>query len=407
MTRFIYTAEKHDGEVYKRTAEANDRFELYALIRREGGHLLHMEEDHSDTWWSFEYWNSRIGSVSDQDKVLFARNISSMLGAGLPLSRALSVVERQAKAGKLKTVIGEVSELVRHGSAFHEALGQFPSVFSPLVVAMVRAGVEGGDLPNSLKLAADQTERMLLLKKKIKGAMLYPSIIVVAIIGIGTLLMTQVVPTLASTFEQMHAKLPTPTLIVIGTSNFLTQHFMLAFGGLVGIVVLTMLGLRTERGKRLRDKMLLHLPVIGDLNRELNAARTARTLASLLSAGVDVLTALSITHDIVQSADYKAVIQAAQEGVSQGEVLSRTFMRSVDLYPPFVGEMIAVGEETGQVSEMLKRVATYYEEEVDRKTKDMSAIIEPLLMLFIGIVVGFFAVSMIAPIYQITGNIAG
>lgn len=407
MARFIYTAEKNDGEVYKRTAEASDRFELYSTIRREGGHLLHLEEDKSDKWWSFQYWNARIGSVSEQDKVLFARNVSSMLSAGLPLTRALSVIERQTKGARFKNILEQVGDEVRHGSTMHDALAQFPLVFSSLLVAMVRAGEEGGDLPTALQLAADQSERMLLLKKKVKGAMIYPAIILVAICVIAVLLMTQVVPTLAATFEQMHAKLPAPTRVVIGISNFLTGYPIIALVGFAVVVIGSVAFLRTRKGKRFKDYMLLHLPAIGEINRELNAARTARTLASLLSAGVDVVTALTITQDIVQNENYKQVIAAAGNGIAQGEPLSKFFVRASHLYPVFVGEMIAVGEETGQVPEMLKRVGAYYEEEVDRKTKDMSAIIEPVLMLLIGAVVGFFAISMISPIYSITSNIGG
>ncbi len=405
MTQFVYTAEKNDGSVYKRSAEAADRFELYAMIRREGAHLLHVEEDMSSEWWSFDYWNARIGTVSEQEKVLFARNLSSMLSAGLPLPRALAVIEKQSKGGKLKSVVNKISDEVRHGSTMHDALAQFPTTFSSLLVAMVRAGEEGGDLPGALALSADQTERMLTLKKKVRGAMMYPSIILIAIFGIGALLMTQVVPTLAATFIQMHAQLPVSTVVVIAISDFLTHHTMLFFGGVALLIGGFIAGVRTAKGKRIKDYILLHTPVIGEMIRELNAARTARTLASLLSAGVDVVTALTITRDIVQDNSFKNVIASAAEGISAGEPLSRSFVRRADLYPPFVGEMIAVGEETGQVPEMLKRVGSYYEDEVDRKTKDMSAIIEPVLMLLIGAVVGFFAVSMIAPIYQLSSNI--
>jgi type IV pilus assembly protein PilC len=235
--------------------------------------------------------------------------------------------------------------------------------------------------------------------------MIYPCIILFAIFGIGIVMMISVVPTLASTFAQSNAVLPLSTRIVIGISNILVQYTVLVLIGMVGFVALIGVGLRTTPGRRISDFVMLHLPLIGVLVREVNAARTARTLSSLFSSGVDVLTSLEITADVVQNSYFREVIKIAEQGVRSGEALSVAFIRREDLYPAFVGEMMSVGEETGQTKEMLQRLAVYYEEQVDHKTKDMSTIIEPFLMIFIGAAVGFFAVSMIAPIYQMTQNI--
>jgi type IV pilus assembly protein PilC len=249
-------------------------------------------------------------------------------------------------------------------------------------------------------------ERMYDLKKKVKGALIYPAIILVAIIGIGIVMMIYVVPTLAATFEQSHAQLPFTTQVVIDMSNFLSQYTFLAISGMIGFVVLVYAIARTTSGSRAFDFIFLHTPVIGNLVREVNAARTARTLASLLSSGVDVLTSLSIVREVLQNSYFKEVIDEAQKEVGAGQELSVVFARREDLYPPFVGEMMAVGAETGATNEMLKRIATYYEDNVDRSTKDMSTIIEPFLMIIIGCAVGFFAISMITPIYQLSSNIS-
>ena len=235
--------------------------------------------------------------------------------------------------------------------------------------------------------------------------MIYPSIILIAIVGIGTIMMVTVVPTLAETFAASHATLPMSTQVIIGISNVLKQYTVLVAIGVVAFFILITALLRTAVGKRSADYLTLHLPVVGELVREVNAARTARTLSSLRSSGVDVLASLAITHDVVQNTYFRDVLQSAQQSVRSGQQLSAVFSQHENLYPPFVGEMMAVGEETGTTNDMLKRLAIYYEDQVDRKTKDMSTIIEPFLMLFIGAVVGFFAVSMIAPIYQMTQNI--
>ncbi len=405
MARFTYTAQKNDGEVYKGVAVAQDRFELYNIIRREGGHLLSLQVDKSQNTFNPMYWLGKLTTVPEQQKILFARNLGVMLGAGLPLSRALAVIERQTKDSHLVQAISEISSDVRHGTTLHESLGKFPSIFPRLTVAMVRAGEEGGDLSSSLVVASEQMEHASDLKKKIRGAMIYPAIILFAIIGIGILMMIYVVPTLAQTFEEMGSELPFATKVILWISDFLVNNTIVAFGGIVVGGLLITSYFRTKQGKRFKDFAFLRMPVVGEMVREVNAARTSRTLASLLSSGVGILPALEIAEDVVQNSYFKEVIAEARKSVGDGDPLSKTFTRREDLYPPFVGEMMSVGEETGQTPDMLKRMAQYYESEVDRKTKDMSTIIEPVLMLLIGGMVGFFAISMIMPIYGISQHI--
>jgi type IV pilus assembly protein PilC len=248
-------------------------------------------------------------------------------------------------------------------------------------------------------------ERASDLKKKIRGAMIYPAIILFAIVVIGILMMLYVVPTLSQTFTEMNVELPLATKIVLAASGFIVNYTFFAIGGMALAVVLIVSLLRTKEGRRFKDYMFLQLPVIKEMVREVNAARTARTLSSLLASGVGILPALEIAADVVQNSYFKEVITQAQKSVSAGDPLSKTFGRREDLYPPFVGEMMSVGEETGQTPDMLKKLATYYESEIDRKTKDMSTIIEPVLMLLIGGMVGFFAISMIMPIYSIGSHI--
>ena len=405
MAHFSYTATKGNGEAYVGTSEAGDRFELYQAIRREGGHLVSVTEDKNNKFLSLTYWNLKLSHVGEYEKILFARNLGAMLSAGLALTRALAVIERQTKNAKLTYVVSQVGTDVRHGDNLNTALSKFPDVFPNVFIAMVKAGEESGDLTGALSTVADQMERMYDLKKKIRGALIYPVIILLAMVGISFLMMVEVVPTLASTFAEMKATLPLSTRVVIAISNVLKDYTLYALMGAMAFAAGIYGILQTKRGRRGYEFAILHVPVIGGLVREVNAARTARTLASLLSAGVDVMTALTIAGKIVQNSYFREVIGAAREAVGAGEPLSTTFVRREDLYPAFVGEMMSVGEETGATADMLKRLAVYYEMEVDRKTKDMSTIIEPFLMLLIGAGVGFFAVSMITPIYQMSQNI--
>ncbi len=391
--------------MYKGIAEAKDRYELFAQIRHEGARVISVTLDNSNSKLSIHYWNSRITSVPEMEKITFAQTLSAMLTAGLSLSRAISVIERQTRNPRFSRTLAAIESDVRRGSQLNEALAAFPTLFSKLFISMVRAGEESGDLPGALKVVGEQMERSYTLKKKVRGAMIYPSIILIAIGGISVLMMTQVVPTLASTFRELGADLPKSTQFMIGMSDFLVQHSILALLLLGGFVALVVGALRFEGGKRTRDFLVLHIPLIGPLVKEINAARTARTLGSLLSAGVDMVTTITITADVVQNSYFKEVLQMAQKGVQQGEPLSKWFMLNEKLYPPLVGEMMSVGEETGDLTHMMQNLAVFYEEEVSRKTKDMSTIIEPFLMILIGGAVGFFAMSMVTPIYSLSDAI--
>ncbi len=401
--KYTYTARREEnGETYRGVASAKDRFELYAYIRREGGAPISVQEDTGSSPLSFSYWNVRFATVPEHDKIIFAHTLAAMLKAGLALSRALSVLERQNKNAKFSYVLSQVGSDVRRGETLHASLAKFPNTFSRLFISMVRAGEESGDVSGALQVVSDQMDRMYALGKKVRGALIYPAIILIAIFGIGILMMVEVVPTLAATFEELGTELPASTQAVIGLSNMLVEHTVSVILGAILAICGIVLALRTDMGRRARDTLFLRMPLIGNLVKELNAARTARTLSSLLSSGVDVISAISITHDVVQNSYFKEILKKAESGVQRGELLSKPFAANERLYPPLVGEMIAVGEETGDLPGMLTNLAVFYEEEVSRKTKDMSTIIEPFLMILIGAAVGFFAISMVQPIYSLS-----
>lgn len=391
--------------MYTGVAEARDRFDLYGVVRREGGTIVSVTEDNTTNIWSVRYWNAKITSVPEHEKITLARNLGAMLKAGLPLSRALSVTERETRNPRLGAAVAQISSDVRRGEALHASFAKFPSLFPKLFVAMVRAGEEAGDLPGALSVISEQMERSYTLKKKVKGALIYPVIILVAIVGIGALMMVKVVPTLAQTFSELKAELPSSTKLIIAISDALMNNTLAVVSAVSLAALIGIVSARTPVGRRGLDALFLHMPIIGGMVREVNAARTARTLSSLLAAGVDMITTISITREVVQNSYFRDILERASVGVERGEPLSAAFSRAAKLYPPLVAEMIAVGEETGQLGPMLTRLALFYEDEVDRKTKDMSTIIEPFLMVFIGGAVGFFAVAMISPIYQLSQNI--
>jgi len=329
-----------------------------------------------------------------------------MLKAGLTIIRALSVIERQSSNPKLKGVIRQVVEKINNGEQFGGALKEYPDVFSDLYVAMIKAGEEGGSLAEALQTLAIQMERASNLTKKVKGAMIYPAIVITVMVIIAILMMIYVMPQITDVFKGMDKELPATTQFLITVSDFLVAHTIVTLVGMVGFVVGFVYLLKTKIGRTVSSWVIVRLPAIGTMAKETNAARTARTLSSLLDSGVDVIQSIEITEEVVQNVFYKEILREARTRVEKGTALSEVFVERKDLYPILVGEMILVGEETGQIAGMLKELAQFYETEVERKTKDLSTIIEPILMVLIGAGVGFFALAMIAPIYSISDGLS-
>jgi len=405
MAKYRIIAVTKEGEKYNEVVDAADRFAVYRDLRGRGDRVIELKEEGKHTMFSLEFLTGIFESVPQDEKVILARNLAAMLEAGLTTSRALSVMERQASSKRLRRVLGSVIAEVRRGSPLSQAFMQFPDVFSPLMVSMVHAGEESGKLSGSLRVVAMQMEKANNLTKRIRGALMYPSIVLLAMVGIAILMLIYVVPTLSATFKELGADLPPTTQFVIGASAFFVAYPLLVLGGMALFVVLFIWASKTPPGRRALDWLFLRIPVIHMLVVETNAARTTRTMASLLSSGVDVILSISIARDVVQNSFYQEVLLEAEAAVTKGGQLSQVFTKYPFLFPPMVSEMMAVGEETGRLSDLLAETARFYEESVEQQTKDLSTIIEPFLMLFIGAAVGFFALSMIAPIYSLSSAI--
>lgn len=408
MPIFTYTGEDKEGKSVTNTVTATDRFDVYALAREQGHTVANIGSSSKFSikkYFNVEKINYHLSRVKQDELVMVTRNLGSMLNAGLTVSRALSVIERQSRNPRLKGVVKQIIEKINAGGQFFEALKGHPSVFDDLFVAMIRAGEESGTLADSLKVLAVQMERSSNLKKKIKGAMMYPSIVITVMVIIGILMMIYVMPKITAVFKGAGQELPATTKFLIAASDFMVNYTAVALGGLALIIATVFYFLRSKWGKISTSWIIPKLPVIGTMAKETNAARTARTLSSLLNSGVDVMQSIEITEEVVQNVFYKKILKEARARVEKGTALSEVFIERSDLYPILVGEMILVGEETGQIAGMLNELAEYYETEVERKTKDLSTIIEPLLMVFIGGGVGFFALALIAPIYSIGESI--
>jgi type IV pilus assembly protein PilC len=406
MSHFKFKAKKPTGEIYTAERDAEDRYELYRLIRESGDEIIMADEKKLSGKFHIKLKNDGTsGRVKAIEKINFARNLGAMIEAGLPLSRALSVLERQSHNKRFQFLLADIASEINKGNTFAEALKKFPKVFPSIFTSMVHAGEQSGTLAESLKTVGVQLDRSYALERRIKGALIYPAVIVTVMAIIGVLMMIFVVPTLMKTFTEVNLTLPLPTRIVLGISNTIQYQGLWLILGVIVIVGVFLWWSKQKSGKNYIHKFILRIPIIGPLVQEVNTARTSRTLSSLISAGVNVLDSVIITAEVIQNVHFRAVLLRASEAIKKGQPMSDVFAGDGKLYPVFFSEMMNVGEETGKTSDMLLGVAHYYEEDVEQKTKDMSTVIEPILMVIIATAVGFFAIAMISPMYSLVDAI--
>ncbi len=405
MSHFIFKAKKASGEVYKGEKDANDHYELYKILRDQGEEVVEFKEKRSSKGFNINLSFSFFDKVKTIEKINFARNLAAMLEAGLALSRALVIIERQSRSKAFKKAVANLIQEVDKGVTLSDSMSKQKKVFPQLFIAMVHAGEQSGTLTESLKIVALQMESAHDLDKRVKGAMMYPAVIVLTMIIIGILMMIYVVPTLLSTFAELKVKLPPTTQFVLTVSNLFQHHGLFMLIVIVVSVSFLFWWSKRESGRAFIHAFVLKIPVIGALVQEVNTARTARTMSSLLSSGVDIVESINITATVVQNIYFRKALEKASLAIKNGELMSKTFNQYTKYYPLFFVEMISVGEETGKTGEMLFGVAKYFEDDVNHKTKDMSTIIEPVLILMIGGAVGFFAVAMIQPMYSLVGSV--
>ncbi len=402
---FAYKAKSKNGEIIEGVMDSTDRYVLSRELRGRGLTPLSVYVKEEDSLNPNALFNKLFAKVSNAELIIFSKNLSGMLKAGLSLHRALSVLEKQTKNPLLKEILIGLGSDINMGMSLSQGLSKYPKVFSNLFVSMAKAGEESGNLANALSDIEVNLEKAYSLNSKIKGALIYPGVIVSAMVVIGILMFAFVVPTLAGTFKELGVELPVTTQIIIATGNFFSENLILTFLILFVAVFSLVALLKSKFAVKYVDYLVVRLPLVGLLARELNTARTARTMSSLLVSGVSITRALDITKDVVQNIYYKKVLDQAKVLIEKGSPFSEAFKANPNLYPVMMSEMIQVGEETGKLSDMLHDIAFFYETEIENKTKNLSTIIEPILMVLIGGGVGFFAISMISPLYSILNNI--
>lgn len=406
MPRYFYTARSPKGEPKAGTLGAKDKSELAKILRQEGYFLVSAALEEAEIKKrKFEISLPFLAKVGLKEKMFFTRNLKVMIAAGLPLPRSLKILAEQSKSKKFRASLNDVREEIIKGTSFSQALSRHPDIFSELFQNMIKVGEEAGTLEEVLSVLTTQMEREHELKSKVLSAMIYPAVIIVAMVGIGVLMLVMVVPKLAETFTELHIELPLTTQFVIFLGTFLAKRWYIGILIIIALIVLFRTGRKTKIGKRLIDFSILKVPIISALIKKTNSAYTTRTLSSLIIAGVPIVRSLEIVSGALGNVYFRESMAQAAERVREGEKLSEVLKPYRNLYPLIVLQMIEVGEETGETSNVLGKLAEFFEEEVTTTTKNLSAIIEPVLMLLIGGAVGFFAISMVQPIYSMLGAI--
>lgn len=344
-------------------------------------------------------------SVSGRDIVIFTRQLATMIDAGLPIVQCLDVLATQSPNKKLRNIVRQLKEEVESGSTFTDALRKHGKYFDDLYTNMVAAGEVGGILDSILNRLAGYMEKAMKLKSKIKGAMIYPAVIVTVAVSVTAILLIFVIPVFAELFVSFGQELPAPTRIVIALSDFTIAYFTYILLFLVAVIIALRQFYKTEAGRLALDSLMLQAPVFGDLLRKTAVARFTRTLSTLVSSGVPILDALAITARTAGNKVVERAVLATRISISEGRTISEPLEQS-KVFPPMVCQMISVGESTGALDAMLNKIAEFYEEEVDNAVANLTALMEPLVIVFLGIVIGGLVIAMYMPIFKL-GSVIG
>jgi type IV pilus assembly protein PilC len=396
MATFTYVGRNRTGEIQKGEVTAKSREEAAAMLRKQNVLATSLQRKVSSISLQLPGFGPK---ATPRDVVIFTRQFSTMIDAGLPLVQCLEILAQQTENKALGKAINETRMEVEAGATYADSLRKHPKIFDELYVNMVAAGEAGGILDVIQQRLAKHMEKSIRLKKKIKGALVYPASIVAIAIAVMAVLMIWVIPVFAEMFKDFGGTLPGPTRLVLGASDLIVAHIW----EMIIAVVLTVIGVKrlykTERGRLQMDRTVLHLPVFGDLIRKAAVAKFTRTLGTLISSGVPILDGLQITASTAGNKVIENAIMQARASISEGKDVAEPLGQS-KVFPPMVVQMIAVGEATGAMDTMLSKIADFYDEEVDEAVAALTSLLEPLLMVFLGVTVGFIVVAMYLPIFE-------
>lgn len=396
MATFGYQARDGSGQMVGGTIEAADQSAAASLLMNRNLMVTELRLTTARKPGAKRFQ----GKVKSQDMVVFTRQLATMMSAGLPLVQSLTALEEQTESKTFKPVLKNVMDRVEQGDSFSQALAQHPKVFTRLYVSLVEAGETGGLLAEILDRVAAYLEATARLKKKVKSAMTYPTIVCTIAILIALFLIMKVIPIFADIYKDFGAKLPAPTQMLINVSNILREYFVFCVVGLTVLVVVIVKLKRTKRGTEIWDRIKLRLPVFGKLIHKISMSRFSRTFAALLRSGVPILETLRIVGQSSGNTLVEFCVQQTAVSIERGDNLA-VAMGQHKVFPPMLVRMVAAGEQTGKVDVMLEKISDFYDEEIEATLAALTSLIEPLLIVFLGVVVGTIVICMFLPIFKL------
>lgn len=404
MPKYSWEGKTRTGAVQKGVADAADAASIEAQLKKAGLLGIKVKEQGKGMQISMPKFGG--GSIDTKDLVIFTRQFATMIDSGLPLVQCLDILSSQQEKPAFKEILLKVKESVEGGSTFADALAKHPKAFDELFVNLVAAGEVGGILDTILNRLAAYIEKAMKLKKQIKGAMVYPvTIMSIAVIVIGVILVF-VIPTFAKMFADFGGELPGPTKFVIGLSNFLLKYIIVIIAAIFAIIWGIKKYYSTPGGRKKIDAFALKAPIAGPLIRKVSVAKFTRTLGTMISSGVPIMDGLEIVAKTAGNKIVEEAIYGVRQAISEGKTMAEP-LQSCGIFPPMVVQMISVGEATGAMDAMLTKIADFYDDEVDDAVAAMTAMMEPLLMVFLGTTVGGLVVAMYLPIFKLAGAVGG
>ncbi|HVK75372.1 MAG TPA: type II secretion system F family protein [Kofleriaceae bacterium] len=399
MAKFTWEATSRSGDVKRGTMEAADEAAVVNRLRADQLTPKRIKKQAKQI-------TITIGSgVTPKELQVFTRQLATMIDAGLPLVQCLDILAGQQENRVFASTLYNIKSSVEQGATFSDALRKHPKIFDELYVNLVAAGEIGGILDTILTRLATYIEKNVKLRGQLKSAMVYPTVILVVAIGVIAVMLGKVIPTFEKMYKEFpNAKLPKPTQFVIDLSDGFVSHWYVWLGLLAGIAVLLSLGLKTEKGRDILDRSLLRVPLVGPVLRRIVVARFTRTLGTLLSSGVPILDALDICAKTAGNRVVMRAILYSRNKISEGQDMAGP-LGETRVFPTMVTQMIGVGEQTGAMDQMLQKIADFYEDEVDAAIGAMTKAIEPVMMAFLGVVVGGLIIAMYLPVFELAGNI--
>lgn len=406
MPTYSYTARDRNGKVYAATMEAPSIRDVAASLRERGLFVSEIKAPKTGLNADIKM-PAFLDRVGLRDVTIFSRQFATVINAGLPVVQSLAILSRQADKAKMKETLTKVREDVETGLPLSDALSKHPSIFNRLYVFLVRAGEVSGNLDGILERVADYFEKQSALRGKIRSAMTYPAVVLVIALAVTYFLLTGIVPQFAGILDQLGGDLPIITRVLVAISDYLQDFWWLNLIIIVGLIAFVTFYYRTNNGRHVIDRLLLKLPILGPLVQKSSIASFSSTFGLLLKSGVNIVESIEITKGTAGNIIVEDILDEAKNAVQRGEQISTTLSKYPNVYPPLVSSMIAIGEETGAVDTMLEKIAEFYDREVDEAVEGLTAALEPMLIVFLGGIVGFIVAGMFLPMFAIIGQLSG